>query len=190
MARDRAVGPHGCHHLLRNDHKAVKRLFRQFEKAGDAAHVTKRRLVDDMIRELAIHAAIEENLFYPTVREFVPETEDNVLESLEEHHIVKWTLSELEKMDLDHERFDAKVTVLIESVEHHATEEEEEFFPKVRKGMGRKALDELGTRMEKAKKAAPTRPHPKAPDEPPGSIVAGIVAAIADKAKGALQRAS
>ena len=176
--------------LLRNDHKAVKRLFRQFEKAGDAAYITKRRLVDDMIRELAIHAAIEENLFYPTARELVPEVEDNALESLEEHHIVKWTLSELETMDPQHERFDAKVTVLIESVEHHAKEEEDEFFPKVRKGMGRKALNELGDRMEKAKKAVPTRPHPKAPDEPPGSVVAGILSAITDRARDVLKRAS
>ena len=167
--------------LLKNDHKAVKRLFRQFEKLGDNAVKSRRELVDKMIEELSIHAAIEEQLFYPAVREAVPDAEDQVLESLEEHHVVKWTLSELEDMSGDEERFEAKVTVLIESVEHHAEEEEEELFPEVRKAMGRKALAELGAAMEKAKKTAPTRPHPRAPDSPPGNVVAGKVAGLADK---------
>ena len=169
--------------LLKNDHKAVKRLFRQFEKLGDDAVKSRRELVDKMIEELAIHAAIEEQLFYPTVRKEVPDAEDDVLESLEEHHVVKWTLSELEDMKGDEERFEAKVTVLIESVEHHAQEEEEELFPEVRKTMGRKALAELGAAMEKAKKTAPTRPHPRAPDTPPGNVATGKVAGVADRAR-------
>ena len=64
--------------LLKNDHKAVKRLFRQFEKLGDNAVKSRRELVEKMIEELSVHAAIEEQLFYPTVRESVPETEDHV----------------------------------------------------------------------------------------------------------------
>ncbi len=105
--------------LLKDDHRTVKALFRKFEQAGDRAYATKRKLVDRITEELSIHAAIEEQVFYPSVRHAIEATEDDVLESLEEHHIVKWTLSELEKMDPKDERFDAKVTVLIESVEHH-----------------------------------------------------------------------
>jgi hemerythrin superfamily protein len=169
--------------LLKNDHKTVKRLFRQFEKLGDDAVKSRRELVDKMIEELSIHAAIEEQLFYPTVRENVPGAEDEVLESLEEHHVVKWLLSELDDMRGDEERFEAKVTVLIESVEHHAQEEEDELFPEVRKAMGRKALAELGAAMEKAKQTAPTRPHPRAPDTPPANVAVGKVAGLADKAR-------
>ena len=105
--------------MLKDDHKTVERLFKRFEKAGDRAHVEKREIVDRIIEELSVHAAIEEQLFYPVARATVPGTEDIALESLEEHHIVKWVLSELETMTPEDERFDAKVTVLIENVRHH-----------------------------------------------------------------------
>jgi hemerythrin superfamily protein len=166
--------------LLKQDHKAVDGLFKKFEQAGDRAHKTKRKLVDQVITELAVHAAIEEQLFYPTIRDRVESTEDEVLESLEEHHVVKWTLSELEGMDPQDERFDPKVTVLIESVRHHVKEEEGDLFPKVRKAMTRNELADLGAQMEEAKKTAPTRPHPRAPDTPPGNLVAGPMAAVMD----------
>ena len=176
--------------MLRADHREVERLFKQFEKAGPKAHVTRRNIVDRIIGELSVHAAIEEQVFYPAVREAVPPTEDVVLESLEEHHIVKWTLTELESMDPEHERFIPKTTVLIESVRHHVEEEEDELFPKVREALTRKQLAELGEAMAAAKEAAPTRPHPRAPDTPPGNLVAGAGAAVLDKAKDAIKKAS
>jgi hypothetical protein len=85
--------------LLRNDHKTVEQLFKRFEKAGDGALVEKRQIVDRIVEELSIHATIEEQVFYPVARATVPGTEDIALESLEEHHIVKWVLSELDGMD-------------------------------------------------------------------------------------------
>jgi hemerythrin superfamily protein len=167
--------------LLKQDHKAVEKLFKQFEKA--TAPAQQRKLARKVIEELSVHAAIEEMLFYPAVRERVPKQEDTVLEALEEHHVVKWVLSELDEMKPDHERFKAKMSVLIESVRHHVKEEESELFPEVRKGMKRKELAELGEALEKAKKAAPTQPHPRAPDSPPGNLVAGTAAGVVDKAK-------
>jgi hemerythrin superfamily protein len=172
--------------LLKQDHKTVEKLFKQFEKAKQPAQ--QRKLAGQVIKELSVHAAIEEMVFYPAVRGRVPETEDTVLESLEEHHIVKWVLSELEDMKPDHERFKAKMTVLIESVRHHVEEEESELFPQVRKEVGRKELGELGEALEKAKNTAPTRPHPKAPDTPPGNLVAGPSAAVVDKATTKVKR--
>jgi hemerythrin superfamily protein len=177
--------------LLKADHKEVEQLFSQFEKAGDRALKLKEKLVEKMIRALAIHAAIEEMFFYPTIRTAALKANtkaseaasDLVLESLEEHHIVKWTLAELEKMKATDERFDAKVTVLIENVKHHVEEEENDLFPKVRRLLNAKVLNELGERMEKAKKLAPTRPHPRVSDTPPGNFVAGTIAAMMDKGK-------
>ncbi len=155
--------------LLEDDHKAVEKLFKQFEKLGhDGDPGKKRELVDQMIQELSVHAHIEEQYFYPAVREAVPDEEDLVLEGLEEHHVVKWTLSELEGMDPQAERFDAKVTVLMEGVRHHVEEEEGEMFPGVRKAMGLKKLQELGEKLLEAKSAAPTEPQPRAPDTPTG----------------------
>lgn len=176
--------------LLKNDHKTVEKLFKQYEKTGDKAYATRRKLVDQIITELAVHAAIEEQFFYPAVRKADEEILDVVLEGLEEHHIVKWTLSELEHMSAEEERFHPKVSVLMESVRHHVEEEEEEMFPKVREAMGRKALQELGATLEKAKLAAPKRPHPKAPDTPPGNIVAGSTAALTDAAGAVVKKAA
>ena len=177
--------------LLRHDHEQVEQLFRQFEKLTERAHRSKEKIVAKVIRELAIHSAIEEMLFYPAVRtaalkanvRTLKQAGDTVLESLEEHHLVKWTLTELEKMKPEDERYDAKFTVLMESVRHHVEEEQDELFPKARRLLGQDMLEELGERMEKAKKVAPTRPHPRAPDEPPGNLVAGTVAAVMDRAK-------
>ena len=167
--------------LLKDDHKTVERLFKQFGKAGDSAYVEKRAIVDRIIEELSIHAAVEEMLFYPVARATVPQTEDVALESLEEHHIVKWVLSELETMPADAERFDAKVTVLIENVRHHVKEEETEFFPMVRDELGRSALSDLGDAMNEAKKTAPTHPHPQSPDSPPANFVVGTAAGVVDR---------
>jgi hemerythrin superfamily protein len=181
--------------LLTADHEEVDQLFKQFEKSGERALKQKEKLVEKMIRALAVHAAIEEMFFYPTVRtaalqaksKAAQASSDLVLESLEEHHIVKWTLSELEKMSATDERFDAKVQVLMENVKHHVEEEEEELFPKVRRLLSAKILEELGERMEKAKKLAPTRPHPRSPDTPPGNFVTDTLAAMMDKGKDLVQ---
>ncbi|HEV3354767.1 MAG TPA: hemerythrin domain-containing protein [Acidimicrobiales bacterium] len=169
--------------LLRNDHKTVEALFKKFEKAGPNAHKTKQDLVEKIVEELSIHAAIEEQVLYPAAREAVPDATDEVLEALEEHHIVKWVLSELDGMDPTDERFTAKVTVLIENVRHHVKEEEGELFPELRKAIKRKDLEELAQALEKAKKAAPTHPHPRAPDTPPGNVIVGVAAAAVDKAE-------
>jgi hemerythrin superfamily protein len=167
--------------LLKDDHKTVEQLFKRFEKAGDRAYVEKRDIVDRFTEVLSVHAAIEEQLFYPVVRATVPGTEDLALESLEEHHMVKWLLSELDHMAPEDERFDAKVTVLIEYVRHHVREEEDDFFPRVRDELGRNALNDLGDAMAEARRTAPTRPHPRSPDTLPGNVVVGAAAGVADR---------
>jgi hemerythrin superfamily protein len=171
--------------LLKNDHKTVEDLFQRFEKLGPRAVKSKQDVVERIIRELSVHAAIEEMIFYPAIRQAVEdgEIEDMVLESLEEHHIVKWVLSELDGMNPANERFDAKVTVLTENVRHHVEEEEHDLFPQVSKRLGRPRLDELGEAMARLKKTAPTHPHPRSPDEPPGNLVVGAGAALVDKAR-------
>ena len=171
--------------LLKNDHKTVEKLFKTFEKAGEDASAAKRKVVDEIIVELSVHAAIEEQVFYPAIRDAVADVEDTVLEALEEHHVVKWTLNELVDLSPDHERFDAKVTVLIESVRHHVEEEEGELFPEVRKVLGRKALGEIGDAMEEARKTAPTSPQPKMPDTPPGNLTAAPAKSASRKARSA-----
>ena len=95
---------------------------------------------------------------YPQVRERLPELEDDVLESYEEHHVADVLVMELSMMRPTDERFDAKTTVLIENVQHHMDEEEQDWFPKVREGLGRKALQEIGAEIAAARKRAPKKP--------------------------------
>ncbi|HEX3337293.1 MAG TPA: hemerythrin domain-containing protein [Jatrophihabitans sp.] len=144
--------------LLKADHKEVKKLFREFEGAGENATTRKGEIVDKIIELLTVHTYIENEVMYPEVRRLLPDLEDDVLESYEEHHVADVLCMELHAMSPDAERFDAKTTVLIENVSHHIEEEEEEWFPKVRAGLGRKQLSELGERMLAAKAQAPRSP--------------------------------
>jgi hemerythrin superfamily protein len=168
--------------VLKQDHGNVEALCKEFEAldTGDAAG--KRRVVDHLIEQLSVHAAIEEQVFYPAVRAADAEANGVVLEALEEHHVVKWTLRELETMPPTDERFDAKVRVLIESVRHHVEEEENELFEDVRRAIPTQDLETLGESLTKAKETAPTRPHPRTPDEPPLNALIGMPVAVIDKA--------
>lgn len=145
--------------LLKEDHKTVEKLFKEFEKIKDSSTARERRtLVDRICRELTAHAYIEETIFYPAAREGVPETDDHVLESVEEHHVMAWLLSELKNLSATDETFNAKATVLIENTRHHVEEEEKEWFPEVRKALGRNRLVELGEQMAAARSKAPSDP--------------------------------
>jgi hemerythrin superfamily protein len=167
---------------LIDDHRAVEQLFTTFEGLGERALKRRGSVVDKIVTALSRHAAIEETTFYPAVRDRLPDATDDVLEALEEHHIVKWTLSELASMAPDDERFTAKVTVLIENVRHHVKEEERELFPKVRKAFTRAELETLGAELAAAARTAPTKPHPRSPDTPPANLVASALTAPIDAA--------
>lgn len=145
--------------LLKDDHKHIKRLFREFEQAGERATTTKGNIVEKIIETLTVHTYLENEIMYPEVRKMLPELEADVLESYEEHHVADALCVELSMLSPEHERFEAKTTVLIETVEHHIAEEEEDWFPKVRDGLGRKQLQMLGERMQELRKTAPTKPQ-------------------------------
>ncbi|WP_426514191.1 hemerythrin domain-containing protein [Dactylosporangium sp. McL0621] len=144
--------------LLKEDHKNVKRLFKQFQDAEDGPAAPKAKIVGEILRELTVHTYIENEVMYPEVRRLLPDLEDDVLESYEEHHVADVLCFELSTLDADDEHFDAKVTVLIENVTHHIEEEEQEWFPKVREGLGRNQLQEIGAKMLELKPGAPTKP--------------------------------
>ena len=144
--------------LLKADHKELRKVFTDFEKAGENAHTAKGKLVDRMIELLTVHTYIENEVMYPRVRALLPDLEDDVLESYEEHHVADLLVVELAALAPTAERFTAKTTVLIENVLHHMDEEEQDWFPKVREALGRKQLQELGAERLEMKKEAPRRP--------------------------------
>ena len=170
--------------LLRQDHGNVEELFRRFEELGEGDHAAKANLRDNILEQLAVHAAIEEEAFYPAIRGRVPSAEADVLEALEEHHLVKLALSELEKLAPAHERFDAKMKILIENVRHHVEEEEGEggLFDQVRNEFTVEELENIGESMEKLKTVSPKRAHPFIPDVPPFNLILGPGIAVFDKA--------
>ena len=133
--------------LLKEDHKRIRRLFKEFRDAGENATVTKGRIVEKILEALTVHTYLENEVMYPSVRRALPDLEDDILESYEEHHVADVLCAELAAMSPDDERFDAKTAVLIENVTHHIEEEEQEWFPKVRDGLGRKELQALGQAM-------------------------------------------
>ena len=144
--------------LLKADHKEIRSVFRKFEQAGDDATAAKGELVAKMIELLTVHTYIENEVMYPEVRRLLPDLEDDVLESYEEHHVADLLVMELTALSPEAERFDAKTTVLIENVTHHIEEEEQDWFPKVRSGLGRRQLSEIGERLLEAKAKAPHSP--------------------------------
>ena len=147
--------------LLRDDHKQIRAQFKRFTGADDER--TQDQAVDKIIELLTVHTYLENEVMYPEVRKLLPDLEQDVLESYEEHHVADLLVLELAGMEPQDERFEAKVTVLIENVTHHMDEEEQDWFPKVRSGLSRKQLQELGARMIELRKTAPTRPtEPKA----------------------------
>ena len=137
--------------LLKRDHAAVKALFEEYEAAGDAEQM-KQNLFEQIQDELDVHAAIEEQIFYPAVQEGrSAEAKDMVLEALEEHKVVKTLLEEIAVLTPADDEFDAKMKVLQENVEHHADEEEKEMFPEAKKQLSEDIRNELGARMESRK---------------------------------------
>jgi hemerythrin superfamily protein len=172
--------------VLRRDHQAVEQLFRRFERARGAPE--RRRLAARIVRELSVHTAIEEELLYPVLRARGDGAGDRVLVALEEHHLAKLALAEIDRLDAADERFAAKVGVLADSVRHHVQEEERELFPLARRTLSEDDLRRLGEELLRRRETAPTRPHPAAPDEPPGNALANVGAAALDRGRDVLGR--
>ena len=130
--------------LLDADHQAVKKMFLAYRElaANDAPEVRRKALADQICMELTIHARLEEELFYPLVREAI--RDDDLMDEAEvEHASAKDLIVQILSMDAHEELYDAKVTVLGEYIDHHVQEEREEMFPKVRKsGLDLLALGE------------------------------------------------
>jgi hemerythrin superfamily protein len=135
--------------LLKEDHQKVKELFEEAEGAEDEKE--KSRIFSEIQTELETHARIEENVFYPAMEKH-EELKDMVLESIEEHRQIKTLLKEIDNLKDNSEKFEPKLKVLMENVEHHAEEEEEgKMFPKVRQLCSQDDLEKLGEELQAAK---------------------------------------
>jgi hypothetical protein len=136
--------------LLKNDHDKVKGIMGELEPTTERAEKTRTELFAKLKAELTVHEIIEEEIFYPALKDH-PRAKEIVLEGYEEHHVVDTVMAELEGLPVDDEAWGAKAKVMKENVEHHMEEEEGEMFEKARQVFDREELQELGTRMEQRK---------------------------------------
>jgi iron-sulfur cluster repair protein YtfE (RIC family) len=137
--------------LLKTDHEKVSGIFEKLEDTTERAEKTREELFTKLKQELDIHAHIEETIFYPVLKKS-DETRDITMEGIQEHHVVKVLLRELDAMGVGSETWTAKLKVLKENVEHHVEEEEEDMFVKAREVLSKEQLEELGAQMEQEKK--------------------------------------
>jgi len=136
--------------LLKNDHQKVAALFEQIEPTTERAVKTREEAFGKLKEELDIHAHIEEKILYPVLKK-EGETRDITFEGLEEHHVIKMLLAELEKMAVDSEEWTAKAKVLQENVEHHVEEEETKMFKLGREVLTKEQIEDLGAQLEAEK---------------------------------------
>jgi hemerythrin-like domain-containing protein len=145
--------------LLMEDHRKVQELFEQVK--GTENQKQHKQLFKRIKTELDTHTHIEERVFYPTLKKY-EEFKETVLEAIEEHLQVKTLLRAIDRLSEGNERFDAKLKVLIDNVEHHIEEEEGELFPKVKRQLSSEQLEELGLELEAAKKDFGRKPRARA----------------------------
>jgi hemerythrin superfamily protein len=173
--------------LLTQDHRIVERLFRDYEAA--ASDDQRRAVVELLVRALSKHAAVEELMVYPLVKDVVPDGHRAIEERLEPHTKLKFILRALDKLPADaHEATDDLMAQLQRAVDEHVRADEVDLLPKLRDAVDEPALDELGQVLDHAKQVAPTRPDPHAPDRPPTLGLAAPVAAAYDRLRNRMQR--
>lgn len=136
--------------LLTDDHTKIQKLMKELDGTTERGIKIRRELFGKLREMLEIHETIEEEIFYPALKEH-PKAKDIVLEGIEEHHVVDSILDELASLSVEDETWGAKLTVMKENVEHHMEEEESDMFPKAKKVFEEEELKTLGERMQTRK---------------------------------------
>lgn len=174
--------------LLTADHRAVEQWFEQFE-AAEPSSDSASRAAGEIVQELSVHAAIEEQVLYPTLRDSAANGSELADHALEEHQEVKNLLADVDGKPVDASGVRDIFRTLRSRVQEHVSEEEGETFPALRDALSEDRLHEMGRAIEQAKGMAPTHPHPHAPDTPPANVIAAPAAAMIDKVRDAARDA-
>jgi hemerythrin superfamily protein len=187
FAREVSTMGHGGNVIdeLVTDHREVEEIFGRIEALppGDERRKT---YADQAVMELMRHSVAEEEYLYPAVREYVENGNDLADEELEDHAQAEQIMKDLEGHEADDAEFDRLIGMLMTDVRSHIENEEGDLFPRLRVACTEVTLDELGAKVRRAKKTAPTRPHPSAPDTPPGNRLLAPAAGLIDRLRDAL----
>ncbi|GAA4909272.1 hemerythrin HHE cation binding domain-containing protein [Stackebrandtia albiflava] len=178
---------HNLIDVITKDHREVEAVFTELEgRLGTPEH--RRDLADHVIAELVRHSVAEEMYMYPAVREHVPGGGEIADHEIEEHAEAERIMKRLEDIPATDPGFETTLNELTGAIRHHVEEEESDLLPKLAAACSREQLEELGEKVIRAKKIAPTRPHPSAPDTPPANMLlapgAGLIDRLRDKLSG------
>ena len=180
--------PHNVIDILTKDHREVEEMFQELESlrgaTGEAERGRRKDLVEQVTIELIRHSVAEEAEVYPVVAKKVSESEAE--RSKHEHAEAEETMNRLEGLQPDDAAFDSELATLMREVREHVKKEEGEVFPQMRKVFSDDELVELGMKVASVKQMAPTRPHPAAPDGPPGDKILGPVTGLLDRMRDAV----
>jgi hemerythrin superfamily protein len=172
--------------VLKHDHREVEQLFAEIESLPTSEHDRLGTVTEQVVTELVRHSVAEEEYLYPAVRKHLPGGDGLADHEIAEHAEAEQTMKRLEKLEPSTPDFIAAVTTLIGQIRHHVQEEEGTLFPALAAACDRSELKELGEQVQRAKKVAPTRPHPSAPDRPPLNKVLGLGAGLVDRVRDSL----
>jgi hemerythrin superfamily protein len=174
--------------ILIHDHREVEQMFAELEKltgvTDDTARSRRKDLVDQVTIELVRHSVAEEAEVYPRVKERVSDEEAE--RAKQEHAEAERTMKRLESLSPDDAMFDRQLATLMQEIREHVAEEEGQMFPHMRSIFTADELSDMGRKVERVKSMAPTRPHPSAPDQPPGDKLLGPVAGLFDRMRDAI----
>jgi hemerythrin-like domain-containing protein len=175
--------------FLREDHVKVLAMLDELERnqpaATQADHDVRKRLVTELVMAESAHEVAEEQYFWPSVQHWLDEGRDLAAPALQQEQAAKQVLDELDKLEPGDAKFEELLAQVITDAREHITYEEREVWPIVQQRISNSELEEIGEKMAKAKKMAPTRPHPKTPPKAGVLKTAGAAAAVADKIRDA-----
>ena len=178
--------------VLGHDHQEVKQMLTELEKgpvagggAGDGALALRKKMTEQLVIEESRHEAVEEMYFWPTVRDRVPDGERLSSIATAQEQEGKEVLDRLDKLDADDPEFEQLVAAFIRAGREHISFEETQVWPLLRAALTTEQADDLGDKLQAAKKTAPTRPHPHTPGSPGVLKTAGPAVAAADRARDA-----
>lgn len=172
--------------VITTDHREVERIFQELEtRTGTPEH--RRDLADHAITELVRHSVAEEEFLYPAARRHLENGDEIADREIAEHAEAERVMKELEGVPATEPRFDELLRELMQDIRQHIQGEEKDLLPKLQQTCPEAQLRELGEKVTRAKKFAPTRPHPNAPDRPPANLILDPGAGLIDRVRDALK---
>ncbi|GAB2970067.1 hemerythrin domain-containing protein [Amycolatopsis acidiphila] len=173
--------------VITKDHREVEQMFTELE-SGRGTPEHRRDLADHVITELVRHSVAEEQFMYPAARRHLDDGDELADHEIEEHAEAEQVMKQLEGVPATDPEFDRLLGELMRDIRHHIKDEEEDLLPKLQQACSPEELRDLGEKVTRAKKIAPTRPHPGAPDRPPANLILDPGAGLIDRLRDALSK--